>query len=318
MCINSSSRTNAKSPTWCSSIVTCRSLHPFPTSLSYLRERLPPLRRLGRCSSGRHTLNALIREACVTHATLTPSSIVASPEPQTTAETWDLFERYNVATRGRNDVPPRFLKNAEWRDHQGRLGYYAESTLSPRAIVPVEFNEPHLCWVELRWRAREDQWQAFRKAPEDLGLEIPITELTAQEVIQILGPGTPETTADNYRSDHPERTPDTTPMHDSSASENLEPTHMNAEETPDERNLRDQAESLHIFDQGVQNFVDAPHVFADRRDNDIHVFATRTEESRTQTAHINPDTGHIIDPDEAAAHRAAGPDRADPPEGGGG
>jgi hypothetical protein len=107
-----------------------------------------------------HTI-APIREACVTHATLTPSSIVASPEPQTTAEMWDLFERYNVATRGRNDIPPQFLKNAIWRDHQGRLGYYAESTLSPRAIVPVEFNEPHLCWVELHWRAHKDQWQAF-------------------------------------------------------------------------------------------------------------------------------------------------------------
>jgi hypothetical protein len=104
---------------------------------------------------------------------------MASPEPQTTAATWDLFERYNVATRGRNDVPPQFLKNAIWRDHQGRLGYYAESTLSPQAIVPVEFNEPHLCWVELCWRAHKDQWQAFRKAPEDLGLEIPIMELTA-------------------------------------------------------------------------------------------------------------------------------------------
>jgi hypothetical protein len=132
---------------------------------------------------------------------------VASPEPQTTAETWDLFERYTVATRGRNDVPPRFLKNAVWRDHQGRLGYYAESNLSPRAIVPVEFNEPHLCWVELRWRAHENQWQAFRKAPEDLQLEIPITELTAREVIQILGPDSPETAESNYRSEPPRTDP---------------------------------------------------------------------------------------------------------------
>jgi hypothetical protein len=170
----------------------------------------------------------------VTHATLTPSSIVASPEPQTTAATWDLFERYNVATRGRNDIPPRFLKNAVWRDHQGRLGYYAESTLSPRAIVPIEFNEPHLCWVELRWRAHEDQWQAFQKAPEDLGLEIPITELTAQEVIQILGPDSPEPSECDYRDERPDQTPETTPIHDSSMSEALEPTQIYAEETLDD------------------------------------------------------------------------------------
>jgi hypothetical protein len=159
---------------------------------------------------------------------------VASPEPQTTAETWDLFERYNVATRGRNDVPPRFLKNAVWRDHQGRLGYYAESTLSPRAIVPVEFNEPHLCWVELRWRAREDQWQAFRKAPNDLGLEIPITELMAQEVIQILRPDS-EPSECNYRDGRPNQsTPETTPLHNSSMSEALEPTQVYHEETLDD------------------------------------------------------------------------------------
>jgi hypothetical protein len=111
---------------------------------------------------------------------------------------WELFKRYNIATRGRNDVPPQFLKNAVWRDHQGRLGYYAESTLSPRVIVPVEFNEPHLCWVELCWRTHEDQWQAFRIAPEDLGLEIPITELTAQEVIQILRPDSADNSEHTY------------------------------------------------------------------------------------------------------------------------
>jgi Uma2 family endonuclease len=233
---------------------------------------------------------------------------VASPEPQTTTATWDLFERYNVATRGRNDVPPRFLKNAIWRDHQGRLGYYAESTLSLQAIVPVEFNEPHLCWVELRWRAHKDQWQAFRKAPEDLGLEIPITELTAQEVIQILGQDSPEPSERDYRDGRLDQTPETTPIHDSSMSEALEPTQIYTEETPDDRDMRDQAESLHIFDQGVQSFMDAPRITTDRIGDTLYVFTTRTEESRTQTAHIDPNTGHVIDPDEVAAHHAAGPD----------
>jgi hypothetical protein len=142
----------------------------------------------------------------------------------------------------------------------------------------------------------ENQWQAFRKAPEDLELEIPITELTAQEVIQILGPDSPEVPASDYRSQHPEQTPESTPIHDSSMSEALEPTHGYAEETPDERDMRNQAESLHIFDQGVQAFMDAPRTTTERTNDTLHVFATRTEESRTQTAHIDPNTGHIIDP----------------------
>jgi hypothetical protein len=223
---------------------------------------------------------------------------VVSPEPQTTTETWVAFERYNIATRGRNDVPPRFLKNAGWRDHQGRLGYYAESNLSPRAIVPVEFNEPHLCWVELRWRTHEDQWQAFRRAPEGLELEIPITELTAQEAIQIHGPDSTDNSEHDYR-DGPQShdTPEMAPMHDSSMLEAPEPVQVYDKETPEDQGMRNQAESLHIFDQGVRAFMNAPHVLA-----------TRTEESHTQTTHIDPNTGHIFDPNMAATHCAAGPD----------
>jgi hypothetical protein len=173
--------------------------------------------------------------------------------------------------------------------------------------------------VELRWRAHEDQWQAFRKAPEDLGLDIPIMELTAQEVIQILRPDPTEPSEHDYQDGRPDQsTPETTPLHDSSMLEALKPTQMYDEETLDDRNMRDQAESLHIFDQGVQSFMDAPHMSTDRIEDTLHIFATRTEESCTQTAHIDPNTGHVIDPDEAAAHRAAGPDRADPPEGDGG
>jgi hypothetical protein len=241
---------------------------------------------------------------------------MASPEPQTTAKMWVPFERYNVATRGRNNVPPRFLKNTIWRDHQGRLGYYTESTLSPRAIVPVKFNEPHLCWVELRWRANEDQWQVFRRAQDDLGLDIPITELMEQEVIQILGPETPDQSlAAAYRDEPPDQhTPETTPRHDSSMSEAPEPFQIYEDKTREDCKMRDQAESLHIFDQG--NRVD----FTDRVEDTLHVFTTRTKESHAQTAHIDPNTGHVIDHDAAAIHCATGPDQADPPRrrGGGG
>jgi hypothetical protein len=83
-----------------------------------------------------------------------------------------------------------------------------------------------------------------------------------------------------------------------------EPVQVYDEETPEDQGMRNQAESLHIFDQGVRTFMDAPRILA-----------TRMEESRTQTAHIDPNTGHIFDPDVAAAHHATGPDRADPPPG---
>jgi hypothetical protein len=133
--------------------------------------------------------------------------------------------------------------------------------------------------------------------PEDLGLEIPITELTAQEVIQILGPDSTDNSEHDYR-DGPQShdTPEMTPIHDSSMSEAPEPVQVYNEETPDDQSMRNQAESLHIFDQGVRAFMDAPCILA-----------TRTEESCTQSAHINPNTGHIFDPDAAAAHRATGP-----------
>ena len=91
-------------------------------------------------------------------------------------------------------------------------------------------------------------------------------------------------------------------------SEALKPTQIYTEEMPDERDMRNQAESLHIFDQGVQSFMAAPRITTDRIGDTLHAFATRTEESHTQTAHIDPNTGHVIDPDEAAAHRTTRPD----------
>jgi hypothetical protein len=135
-------------------------------------------------------------------------------------------------------------------------------------------------------------------------------ELTTQEVVQILGPDSTDNSEQEYW-DGPQshETPETTPMNDSSMSEAPKPVQVYNEETPEDQSMRNQAESLHIFDQGSR--VD----FADRVEDTLHVFATRMEESRTQTTHIDPNTRHIFDPDAAAAHHAAGPDRADPPPG---
>jgi hypothetical protein len=47
-----------------------------------------------------------------------------------------------------------------------------------------------------------ERYQVYhRKAPEDLGLKIPITELTAQEVIQILGPESTNNSEHTYRDE---------------------------------------------------------------------------------------------------------------------
>ena len=89
------------------------------------------------------------------HVTLTPSSIVANRDPETTRELWEsegTFSRYRLDFRGANNVPERLLGQAEWRDHQGVTGYYAEPYNFPSAgPVAVEFNFDHLCWVEVCW-----------------------------------------------------------------------------------------------------------------------------------------------------------------------
>jgi hypothetical protein len=90
-------------------------------------------------------------------------------------------------------------------------------------------------------------------------------ELTAQEVIQILGPDSTDNSEHGYW-DGPQShdTPETMPIHDSSMSEALEPVQVHNEETPDDQSMRNQAESLHIFDQGVRAFMDAPRILATR------------------------------------------------------
>ena len=112
------------------------------------------------------------------HVTLTPSSIVANQDPETTRELWEsegTFSRYRLDFRGTNNVPEQFLGQAEWRDHQGVTGYYAEPYNFPSAgPVAFEFNLDHLCWVEVRWRRTDSQWEAFRPAAADLRLDISV------------------------------------------------------------------------------------------------------------------------------------------------
>ena len=114
-------------------------------------------------------------------------------ESTNTGQAW-LFEPYTLEFRGRNDVPARFLRGALWEDHQGTLGncrgtlgYYAHSVHINDAPVAVEFNHEHLCWVEVRYSRSNDHWTAFRIAAPDLGLHIPLGDLTSEELERVLG-----------------------------------------------------------------------------------------------------------------------------------
>jgi hypothetical protein len=57
--------------------------------------------------------------------------------------------------------------------------YHARSSApeesANRTWFPIEFNEEHVYWVEVRWiepAGSEGYWQAFRIAGEDLGVDI--------------------------------------------------------------------------------------------------------------------------------------------------
>ena len=101
---------------------------------------------------------------------------MANRDPETTRELWEnegTFSRYRINFRGADNVPEPYRGSVEWRDHQGITGYYAEPFNFPSAgLVAVEFNFEHLCWVEVRWRRTDSQWEAFRPAAADLRLDI--------------------------------------------------------------------------------------------------------------------------------------------------
>jgi hypothetical protein len=107
-------------------------------------------------------------------------------------------------------------------------------------MIPVKFNYTHLCWVELCWRTNENQWQAVRKAPEDLGLHIPLIKLTEQEVLEILREDSPDNSPDAAFQEIPLRqnTPVTTLQHNSSMLEVPEPTQIYENETDGEGDMR--------------------------------------------------------------------------------
>jgi hypothetical protein len=151
--------------------------------------------------------------------------------------------------------------------HQQGIMYHAQSSAPEESAsgtwFPVEFNEEHVCWVEVRLQepaGSEAYWQAFRIAGEDLGLDI--TQGDVEFHIQ-------STTLTNYRES-------VASSHSSRASTPSVPSIIQLRPSPFLPGSRDQeiaaslAESLNI---------NAP--------------MSRTLTTEVPAGTINPITGHV-------------------------
>jgi hypothetical protein len=212
---------------------------------------------------------------------------------QTTQELWaqqGLFEPYTIHGITQQNIPEIYIKGAVWNAQAIPPRYHAQSSAPEESAsgtwFPVEFNEEHVCWVEVRLQepaGSEAYWQAFRIAGEDLGLDI--TQGDVEFHVQ-------NATLTNYRelviSSHSSRA--STPSVASVIRPRPSPFLLGSRDQEIAASL---AESLNI---------NAP------------MSCTLTTEVPAGT--INPITGHVND-DDAALYRAIGPDQPDPPSVGG-
>jgi hypothetical protein len=101
---------------------------------------------------------------------------------QTTRELWASqgpFEPYTIHGIAQQNIPDIYIKGAVWNAQSTPARYHAWSSApeesASRTWFPIEFNEEHMCWVEVRWiepPGSEGYWQVFRIAGEDLGVDI--------------------------------------------------------------------------------------------------------------------------------------------------
>jgi hypothetical protein len=100
---------------------------------------------------------------------------------QTTRELWAQqgpFEPYTIHGITQRNIPEIYIKSAVWNAQATPARYHAQSSAPEESGLgtwfPIEFNEEHVCWVEVRLQepaGSEPYWQAFRIAGEDLGLD---------------------------------------------------------------------------------------------------------------------------------------------------
>jgi hypothetical protein len=101
---------------------------------------------------------------------------------QTTRELWAQqgpFEHYTIHGVPQQNIPDIYIKGAIWNAQADPPRYVAQSSAPEESGTgtwfPVDFNEEHVCWVEVRLQepaGSESYWQAFRIAGQDLGLDI--------------------------------------------------------------------------------------------------------------------------------------------------
>jgi hypothetical protein len=212
---------------------------------------------------------------------------------QTTRELWAQqgpFETYTIHGVPQQNIPEVYIKGAVWNAQADPPRYVAQSSAPEESGTgtwfPVDFNEEHVCWVEVRLQepaGSEAYWQAFRIAGQDLGLDI--TQGDVEAHLQA-------TTLTSYRES-------VASSHSSRASTPSVPSDIRPRPSPYQPGSRDQeiantlAESLRIHDPMSNTLtINAP------------------------AGTINPITGHVND-DDAALFRAIGPDQPDPPSVGG-
>jgi hypothetical protein len=212
---------------------------------------------------------------------------------QTTRELWAQqgpFESYTIHGVPQQNIPEIYIKGAVWNAQADPPRYVAQSSAPEESGTgtwfPVDFNEEHVCWVEVRLQepaGSESYWQAFRIAGQDLGLDI--TQGDVEAHLQA-------TTLNSYRES-------VASSHSSRASTPSEPSVIRLRPSPYQPGSRDQ---------------EIAHTLAESLNINDPMSNTLTMEAPAGT--INPVTGHVND-DDAALFRAIGPDQPDPPSVGG-
>jgi hypothetical protein len=208
---------------------------------------------------------------------------------QTTRELWAQqgpFEHYTIHGVPQQNIPEIYIKGTVWNAQADPPRYVAQSSAPEESGTgtwfPVDFNEEHVCWVEVRLQepaGSEAYWQAFRIAGQDLGLDI--TQGDVETHLQT-------TTLNSYRES-------VASSHSSRASTPSEPSIIRLRPSPYQPGSRDQ---------------EIAHTLAESLNINEPMSNTLTMEAPAGT--INPITGHV-DADDAALFRAIGPDQPDPP-----
>jgi hypothetical protein len=212
---------------------------------------------------------------------------------QTTRELWAQqgpFETYTIHGVPQQNIPEVYIKGAVWNAQADPPRYVAQSSAPEESGTgtwfPVDFNEEHVCWVEVRLQepaGSEAYWQAFRIAGQDLGLDI--TQGDVEAHLQA-------TTLHSYRES-------IASSHSSRASTPSVASVIRPRPSPYQPGSRDQ---------------EIAHTLAESLNINDPMSNTLTMEAPAGT--INPVTGHVND-DDAALFRAIGPDQPDPPSVGG-